>query len=210
MKKNIGRISLITLLFLILACGTGWGYANTINISDDQGNWISGNGEISFDFSTFSLNYGDGFTRQDAEVRGNLGYDTFLGAITDGAYTLTATAGSESKTIDAGISLGLTNLARFFTSDIYVAHDDDSLMFFKDFGNDQYAYLGINLVGNGSLPNYTPCEGLNSLTFEGDVDIIYGQKCGTCNTPIPGAAWLLGSGLLGLVGIRRRKSDGEV
>lgn len=28
--------------------------------------------------------------------------------------------------------------------------------------------------------------------------------------PIPGAAWLLGSGLLGLVGIRRRKSQGGV
>jgi hypothetical protein len=48
-------------------------------------------------------------------------------------------------------------------------------------------------------------EGVNEY---GDEDLVIG-KLGSSSTlspvPIPAAVWLLGSGLLGLIGIRRRK-----
>jgi hypothetical protein len=37
-------------------------------------------------------------------------------------------------------------------------------------------------------------------------DYIIGANIDVTPTPIPAAAWLLGSGLLGLIGIRRRNS----
>lgn len=48
----------------------------------------------------------------------------------------------------------------------------------------------------------------NALCADGDGNGIPGggNETPTANTPIPGAAWLLGSGLLGITAVARRKS----
>jgi hypothetical protein len=91
-------------------------------------------------------------------------------------------------------------------------------MFFQGDPLGSYVYAGVGVdslaFGISDLNNINLaslfCEGCNGggFTFEtaGDanIDIIAGRNCS--NVPVPGAVWLLGSGLLGLVGIRRRSS----
>lgn len=78
-------------------------------------------------------------------------------------------------------------------------------------GNNQVyqlkAYLNPDLTAN---PKYTFIWGQINVTFmpNGNYnDGGYFQVFGESKTPIPGAAWLLGTGLFGLIAIRRRKKS---
>lgn len=94
------------------------------------------------------------------------------------------------------------------------------MMFFQGDPTGNYVYAGFTLnsmtltagqfgILSLNLANLMCDEcgdfDLGSLDLEaaGQVDIIYGQHC----VPIPGAVWLLGSGLAGLIGILRRRHD---
>ncbi len=65
-------------------------------------------------------------------------------------------------------------------------------------------YNEINIFGNGGVNNYSYYEG----TAQGNYPVIYNGGTFTVteasSVPAPPAAWLLGSGLLGLIGVRRR------
>jgi len=65
-------------------------------------------------------------------------------------------------------------------------------------------YLGLTLIGSGSSWGFEASDGTTDYceimgwTYGGGV-----QSSGGA-VPIPGAVWLLGSGLIGIVGIRRK------
>lgn len=68
------------------------------------------------------------------------------------------------------------------------------------------------MAGNGTLANanatsvrYGNTEGFATWTLNGDSSFVYGAPAAVSAVPIPPAVWLFGSGLLGLVGIARRK-----
>ncbi len=81
------------------------------------------------------------------------------------------------------------------SSYVYAGVGIDGLVFgLTDFANIDVASLFCGNCGGGSF----------TFNTNGDatIDIIAGRNCSS--VPIPGALWLLGSGLLGLVGVRRR------
>jgi len=68
------------------------------------------------------------------------------------------------------------------------------------------------LAGNGTLPNnnvtnvrYGNTEGFSTWTLNSDSSFMYMAPGVVSAVPVPAAAWLFASGLLGLVGIARRK-----
>ncbi len=64
------------------------------------------------------------------------------------------------------------------------------------------ATLGGLTFGGGDVVKYNPDTDLATLHFDGSN--FSGRVNVTAIAPIPGAVWLLGSGILGLIGIRRR------
>jgi hypothetical protein len=68
------------------------------------------------------------------------------------------------------------------------------------------------LAGNGTLPNnnvtnvrYGNTEGFSTWTLNSDSSFMYMTPGAVSAVPVPAAAWLFASGLLGLVGIARRR-----
>ena len=65
-------------------------------------------------------------------------------------------------------------------------------------------YNEINIFGNGGANNYSYYEG----TAAGNYPVVYNNGTFTVAqasaVPLPPAAWLLGGGLFGLIGVRRR------
>ena len=135
-------------------------------------------------------------------VGGKLGYDYELVlesaayapsnsfGTTDGAEIF---AGSDAVGATASGGAGpfyLKSPDGYFTSDS--VGDDDDFDHFLIFGNDQYPdiyYIAMEDLVNGGRDNREPD---------------YNDMVVTAQTPIPGAVWLFASGLVGLVGYRKK------
>lgn len=63
------------------------------------------------------------------------------------------------------------------------------------------------LTGNGTTSGQALAYLLGTVTFNGTTLAFTGE---TASVPIPAAGWLLGSGILGLLGVARRKRDAVV
>jgi len=95
-----------------------------------------------------------------------------------------------------GVNLNTANFytSRPFTSQVY------SLAFWSGTENAQYGnqawYFSFNAGSNGSQ--------LKTQAF--DAWAVHSGDVGASTVPVPAAAWLFGSGLLGLIGVARRKA----
>ncbi len=103
-------------------------------------------------------------------------------------------------------------------SDYYTAQVPNSIYGYGDptpFGNLQVnpnitygsdAFYNLATLANGSLesPSQITFGSASGITPADTIIGGFGANIDIVPTPIPAAAWLLGSGLLGLVGIRRR------
>jgi hypothetical protein len=106
-------------------------------------------------------------------------------------------AGSVQGSLNGG-SVTMSNTLQL-NDYLHVIHFGDTLAF--NLVLDGLAVTNPNgIVSTFSLTLTSDFEGLNPLLTSNGVVVVQETP-----TPIPAAAWLLGSGLLGLVGIRRRK-----
>ena len=81
-----------------------------------------------------------------------------------------------------------------------------SLLFLFSDEKGNYNYLALGLWG-GQMSTFRNRDGDFVFSMEGMEGVKFSLACGAVkasSVPIPGAFWLLGSGLLGLVGVRRR------
>ena len=201
-KVNISRIFSFTLLLLFLVCGSSW--AANIDFADDAGQWWSGsNCSITFDWSAGPLSVTA--VGGDWPPSGDVG-DVVVSLNTDWplvkSYSLNASnmGGPEIAVTDI-IFIPYTEVWANSSDDYFVAWDLSTKTLMLYFGDqDCYTYLGLDFSADLS---YTPAS-LTSMTFTASsVEAIVGQHC--CNSvPIPGAIWLLSSGLFGLFFIRRK------
>ncbi len=244
MKKNIGRISLIALLFLVLACGTGWGYTFT----DPDGHYWTANGTLTIECSdisgffndaadgsidgNYSLPFSGNYNSGSAEVKGKVFENggTSFSLDANGNASVSGDTNSWWGIIPTGGSFDLgTNGGKVYYDFSVTAISgfsvttDLALMFFQGDPDSTYVYAGLEISGLslGYSDFYNNGQGFdlasilcnscsNSFDINGSVNLIAGQECGDSPVPIPGAAWLLGSGLLGLVSVRRRRKEDDV
>ena len=123
-------------------------------------------------------------------------YNTLSGAASQ-AVTTTGDANSYYSKLDKG-GLGLGSFAGFLNS-TYAAGAESTLP--SSGYVDLYLYYYDYATANGSHPGV---EIADIRTFaDGHTEVL---PLGGPSVPIPAAIWLLGSGLIGLVGIRRRET----
>lgn len=127
----------------------------------------------------------------------------------------TSSAHIEIKDSPTGAVLGVSNILSFTSATIELAHFEFAPIYIssysslfisvvKDSTTDVGAFLaggfGFNTYAGGSayLSGAPCCTG-----FQPDSDLWF--RTGSV-VPVPAAAWLFGSGLIGLVGLARRKA----
>lgn len=122
-------------------------------------------------------------------------------SFSDGINTITSTNAS-----DLFIELGTDGLSGInqWNIQVYRAIDDGT-----EFGK-QYSifttFIGVtaNDYGRMQICEGGPC-GFDSVTDAGYQLLVHGSWSGSL-VPVPAAAWLFGSGLIGLIGFARRKN----
>lgn len=129
-------------------------------------------------------------------------------------WTLTANAGDR-------ISLNVTSTALEFGISVYAGLVEQTELLFAGFSNegnfgDNVFIAGTNpttgAIGTSLLDILLPTSGVYTLAIGGEAGFPfdglfdYDLNVQIAPVPLPAAIWLLGSGLLGLVGLRRRVS----
>ena len=120
--------------------------------------------------------------------------------ITDEAFTLTSASGSYDPLADSGFGYG--SFGGTFTVGGGLLTGTFSNLEVFGFGDDiNYDFESDLIFTSGSLQG-----GFTGGRIEGVIsgDILQ-AKLGEVVVPVPAAVWLFGSGLLGLVGVARRK-----
>ncbi|HDS15302.1 MAG TPA: hypothetical protein ENN66_01520 [Proteobacteria bacterium] len=229
--KAIGKIFSMALLLVFLSGGAGW--ASTYNFTDPSGQYWAGtaNGSLTIsadDIAAFLADAADGSLDGDYSSLYSGSYSYVHGSAPVSGSAFTGNSGSFSLDAAGNAYVGGTGGSFAFAGGtLYYAFSDVDLgssevtadldlMFFRGDPTANYVYAGLGIDSlsfvladwqNLNLAGLFcgNCGGGDfTFTTNGavDVDVIAGKHC----VPIPGAAWLLGSGLLGLLGVRRRSA----
>lgn len=161
----------------------------------------TGPGTINTPAVPGSYTLGNTFTAPTTPFHGVYGfYDDYIFSITG------ATSNAISTTINLGSMLGISNFAqRLFN---YSGNPTPTLgapsggvidAWVTPFGIGTVAVLPTTILAPGTYVLQT--RGTATGTFGGS----YAGTLNLAPVPVPAAAWLLGSGLLGLVGVARRR-----
>jgi hypothetical protein len=135
--------------------------------------------------------------------------ETFVINVTiDETGTLTGGAPGNDLLVEGEVDLG----AQGFFSGVLLTGEIAGFGFQDSGGTTDYYDFGFDVTGGQLAAFYSSAIGV-SLTseqsnFTGDFSVDFGGEAkGTLGgvVPIPPAAWLFGSGLLGMIGIARRK-----
>ena len=210
--KIIKLIAILSVLFLAFFSGPVSARAAVVDCSISQVTYGSdlSDSSVSVDYWDFTVNTADNITidilswEKDpadwswVDVNGD-GEDSFIDSVVyvfkdtvaeSNLYTSNDDAsGSDVGREDGSIRNNDSYISQYFEPGNYILTISDYA-----FDIDE-AVAGLNQ--NCTIP-YTSGVGDHGdyqITFTGDVSVV----------PIPGAIWLFGSGLLGLIGIRRKK-----
>jgi len=135
-------------------------------------------------------------------------YDPVKQAVTtimDGDFSATVVADPTSNTVKS-ISV---NFADFITKDYDAAALSTFTSKLFSYNNSIFNLLFSKKVA-GTTTDYVSINNHGATEFAIRNNIESGSACITSihsHTPIPAAAWLLGSGLLGLIGLKRKKNE---
>ena len=221
--RKIRRVLGIALILVLLTCGSSFAayftYTDGDSFASSNGNWITASGGVTWNSST-GFSTAVGATSGSGNVAGTWTADSFKLDASDATPP-----GPTIEATDDGTgfwSLGFLSGdldGTWSSNGYYAAWDQGTLLLFAG-DQTSYGYLGLhaesatdllalgfiasNFMSNPGSFFCDSCGGGQNFTLSGDVDVIYGKECS--NVPIPAAAWLFGSGLLGLLGVRRRKS----
>jgi len=199
--------------------GTVFGDGNfTLNLSGDTAlsSFLTGvNGQTI----TWGI-YGGAYSGLTPTARGVQGASLFVSTGTDSTVlpvaeaVLSSTAptdlNTELKTLNGGTFDGFSGQAngpmtKTGTTNQNFNFYGSGIAQGTAFGNTQNLY---GMTGNGAATGGQALAYLlGTVTFNGTLLSFTGE---TAAVPIPAAGWLLGSGLLGLLGISRRKRDARV
>jgi len=159
---------------------------------------------------TYTVNANFTYDSTSNLLTGTFTYDATMGTITTWDLTVSGTNLAADATYTPLLSGGDSAVIGAY----YSPTTNPSYVNFYDFFTGQYIDLDIagDLADGG---NYNLLPGTNGLTYQSSVVC---NGCGTLNTsdtntaddavatPEPGSLMLLGSGLIGLIGWRKRKA----
>lgn len=210
-KMKIKRTFSLVLLLLLLVCGSSW--AANFSFTDPSGQWWSGSDfSITFDWSAGPLLV----TAVGGDLSPNGTGDVEVSLNTANPllehYSLDASAISSMGGNGPLISVINIPFAPSPFTEVLAANGSDNffvawdlttktiMLYDGDPLGSCYTYLGLDFSDDLA---YSPASDTSMTFTSAGVEAIFGQQRCNC-VPIPGAIWILSSGLFGLFCIRRK------